>query len=320
MLAPQSTGGEHNTIGQGQRFTMSLVDSTDNYRMGAPGPLLPLPLQDSPIQANEAIITAWPASLRDEVMRAVRKHSIKYWSVGVYHRHLPMDEPSENDLTVFIIATRSDESGWAAFVDETYQSFCMLGYEHLHLEIADGRAMNGTKTFQILPEDRAVTWWPLVRPIVLAELCGIKWHCLQVVKRGYGFDGTQSTTTIMISAADMFDKEWDSVKGCIKEILRDQIRNEDEVNVEVIQGDDVHLAIPRRAQSFSMDSFTSACPLGSGFGPAQGCGTLGGYLNLVSSRGRITKLAFTSWSVMRENGKTEGRQAQLRYYVQILTL
>lgn len=303
-----------NTSDHTEASAASLIDSSDKYRMGTPGKLLPLPLQDSPISPNEPIATDWPTILRPRVIEKIRReHQLNVHTVSLVHRHLPTEVPSDNDITVLVIATAGPGDQWVVFLDDTYSLLSTLGFEHLHIEIVDPRAVDGLQTYPILPNDKVVTWWPQIRFSVLAELRNIDCYCLQIVKRGYGFAGAKVTTTIMITAKDMFHRDWAQVSRKIEEILgkNDFVGENDTVNVDIIQGGPVRSVDDEPVTALRWNQFEEKPAMGASIGTENHSGTLGGYLNLTSPEGLTFKVAITNWHVMREKGVTERKLTPL---------
>ena len=303
-----------NTSDHTEASAASLIDSSDKYRMGTPGKLLPLPLQDSPISPNEPIAIAWPTILQPRVIEKVRReHQLNVHTVSLVHRHLSTEVPSDNDITVMVIATAGSSDQWVFFLDDTYSLLSTLGFEHLHIEIVDPRAVNGLQTYPIQPDDKAVTWWPQIRFSVLAELRNIDCYCLQIVKRGYGFAGAKVTTTIMITAKDMFHRDWVQVSRKIEAILEenDSVGKSDIVNVDIIQGGPVYSVDDAPVTALRWNQFEEKPAMGASIGPKNHSGTLGGYLNLTSPEGLTFKVAITNWHVMREKGMAERKLTPL---------
>lgn len=143
--------------------TAPLNDSSDKYRMGIPGALLPLPLEDSPIQTPDEFSKLW-IRVCQKVIDLLRKRSIDSHTVSLLHRSLPT-RPQAETKTILIFATAGTHpEPWMFFLEFCYEIMVYgLKAKNLKIEIIDPRVLDGKAIFPVTIDDPIFGKWPFLR-------------------------------------------------------------------------------------------------------------------------------------------------------------
>ena len=185
-----------------------MIDSSDKYRMGVPGALLPLPLEDSPIRILDEFNKSW-IRVRPEVIKLLRKWSIDFHTISVLYRSLPT-RPQAETKTILIVATAGTHPDpWVIFLKDCYALMVDgPGAENLKIEIIDPRVLDGKAIFPVTIDHPIFGKWPSLRRRIHQELRAEKWEALQVLKRGYMIEGEIPAVLIIVTVQDIFDLSW----------------------------------------------------------------------------------------------------------------
>lgn len=221
-----------------------MIDSNDRYRMGVLGDLLPLPLEDSPIQDLDEFAKSW-IHVRPEVIRLLQKRGIDVHTISVLYRSLPT-RPQSETKTILIVATASmDPDPWMIFLEDCY-AFLVdgLGAQNLKIEIIDPRVLNGKTCFPVTIDHPICGQWPSLRRRFHQELRSEKWQSLQVLKRGYMIAGEIPAVSIVVTMQDVFDLRWNATLERLQDILNEPLYETLDVKLHLIQG-----AVALRAQA-----------------------------------------------------------------------
>jgi hypothetical protein len=131
----------------------SQIDNTDRYRMGIPGELRPAPLQCHIVNAGNPIIPLWESVIRAAIQTKLNDYKIRRQNMSLYLRTFRNRTPTDEDLTIYIVAYQEDNDQWALFLDSVSEFLNGIGYQNLLVEIVDPRATNGLLTFPIRGND-----------------------------------------------------------------------------------------------------------------------------------------------------------------------
>ena len=199
---------EEPSAGNTVSSTESAIDNHDKYRMGAPGTLLPLPLEKSPIVIEDALTRAW-VHIRLDIIKQLQKREIEFQSISIVHHHLPNTTP-DKVKTLLVIATAGNSSDpWVLFLDDCYTLLAVgLEVQDFKIEIIDQRAVLGKLIYPIGLGDKIIEVWPLLRPRIHRELDGKDWRAIQVMKMGYMIAEVTSAVTIILTVSNIFDVGW----------------------------------------------------------------------------------------------------------------
>ena len=138
----------------GNTVSLATIDNHDKYRMGAPGTLLPLPLDNSPTMIEDSLTRDW-AHIRPVVIK-LQKRETDLQSMSIVHRHLPNTKPDKMK-TLLVTATAGDSSDpWVFFLYE----FCILmavnDVQDFKADIVDPRALFGKVIYPISLGDEII--------------------------------------------------------------------------------------------------------------------------------------------------------------------
>lgn len=283
----------------------ALLDTEDPFRIGAPGPLLPFPLDDLVVTSEDAITDVWPL-VRLEVLELLHLRSISWYTMSVYKRHLRGTPEKSAIPTVVIVTSRSEpKESWKLFLRDAWALFLRLGLDWLHIELLAPIATGGKMAFPINSSEPVVSRWSALRRRILGELGGEDWFCMQVVRKGY--HETDCKVTVLISVRDMFDAKWMEIRNHIREILRHEAP---EMGVDIIQGAEITPWPTPKPTELPTSSFTEKVGISASIGSGNGSGRLGGYVSL--SRPGITAESFglTSYGVLQAGGLSAVHNAQ----------
>lgn len=285
--------------------TESAIDNHDKYRMGAPGTLLPLPLENSPIVIEDALTRAW-VHIRLEVIKLLQKREIEFQNMSIVHRHLPNTTP-DKVKTLLVTATASNSSdSWILFLDDCHTLLAVgLEVQDFKIEIIDPRAVLGKLIYPIGLGDDIIEIWPLLRPRIHRELDGKDWRAIQVMKMGYMIPEVTPAVTIILTVSNMFDLRWVENLKKIDEILQESPYVDLDLKLHLIQGS-VNWQIGRPT-SIVPQQFQQEVSIGSSIGPDSGSGTLGLYIKTSSSSGAMKILGLTNCHVIRTEFLTQSK-------------
>lgn len=285
--------------------TESAIDNHDKYRMGAPGTLLPLPLENSPIVIEDALTRAW-VHVRLEVIKLLQKREIEFQSMSIVHRHLPNTTPDQVK-TLLVTAPASNSSDpWVLFLDDCYTLLAVgLEVQDFKIEIIDPRAVLGKLIYPIGLGDGIIEIWPILRPRIHRELDGKDWRAIQVMKMGYMIAEVTPAVTIILTVSNIFDVGWIETLKTIDEILQESPYVDLDLKLHLIQGS-VNRQIGRPT-SIAPEQFQQEVCIGSSIGPNSGSGTLGLYVKTTSSSGAMRILGLTNYHVVRTEDLTQGK-------------
>lgn len=264
--------------------------------MGVPGPLLPLPLDNIPIEPTSKLALD-QEMLRQEIRGQLSAHDIEWYSLNIVYRRLPGDDSTKNRATAVVVAKRSGDSRqWINFLETVYGMLERLGFAELYVEIVDPIARFGKSSMPILVSDPLVSAWPVLREKVLAILGDHAWNLLQVLLRGYAGDSVEMKPTIFLSVQDRNAALWRGIKDHIREACQS-------LDVEIVQG----TSIWQTGKKLFAADFVPIVNGGSSMGPPKGSGTLGGYLNLTQPRQSLQTSGITNYHVVKTDQLTDGK-------------
>lgn len=300
------------------------VDAGDGYRMGVPGPLLPLPLDNIPVEPTNKLALN-QETLRQEIRGQLSAHDIEWYSLNIVYRRLPGDGSTKNRATAVIVAKRSGDSRqWISFLEAVYGMLESLGYPELYVEIVDPIARFGKSTMPILVSDPVVSVWPALREKVLAILGKNAWNSLQVLLRGYAGDTVEMRPTIFISVQDRDSALWHGLEARIRGACESTSMPEGTkpLRIEMVGGGSVLKAGKLLPMGEFISIANGSFPIvngGSSLGHPKTSGTLGGYLN-VSQPGQAPQtFGVTNYHVVKTEAMTDGK-LDLPFRNRLLTL
>lgn len=281
------------------------IDSYDKYRMGTPGILLPLPLENSPIVIEDALTRSW-VHIRLEVIKLLQKREVDFQSISIVHRHLPNTTPDKM-RTLLVVATAGNSSDALVFFLDDCFTLITAGFEvhDFKIEIIDSRASHGKIIYPLSLEDEIIERWPLLRPRIHQELEGKNWRALQVMRMGYMIAGVTPAVTIILTVSDIFDVDWIKTLGKIEEIFHEPLYIHLELKLHLIQGSVIRQT--GRPTSIAAEQFEQEVRIGSSIGPDSGSGTLGLYIKIISPLEASKILGLTNYHVVRSEALTRGR-------------
>jgi len=292
--------------------------------MGVPGPLLPLPLDDVPIEPTNKLALN-QEMLRQEIRGQLSAHNVEWYSLNIIYRRLPCDDSTKNRPTAVIVAKRNGDSRqWVNFLETVFGVLERLGYAELNVEIVDPIARFGKSTKPILVSDPVVSAWPALREEVLAILGDHTWNSLQVLLRGYAGDTAEMKPTIFISVQNRNSALWHGLEARIRGACESKSMPEDTkpIKIEIVEGGCVWKA----GQLLPIAEFVSMAngnfPIvngGSSLGHPKNTGTLGGYLNVSQPGEAPQTFGVTNYHVIKTEAMTDCK-LDLPFRNRLLTL
>jgi hypothetical protein len=285
--------------------TGSQIDSTDRYRMGIPGELRPAPLQSHVINAGNPIIPFWESVMREIIQTKLNTYKIRSQNMSLYRRTFRNRTPTDEDLTIYIVAYQEENDQWVLFLDSVSEFLNEIGYQSLLVEIVDPRAINGLLTFPIRGDDLILRDWETIRPMLRQVLrMDLKWTALHAYRRGYDASGNDSVPTVVIFCENYFADHWKAASLRIRGILS---HLHYEVRLEISQARISRGALELPSTVLPASAFDKIVSMGNSIGPRDGTGTLGGYVNLIDNQKRATTFGLTNYHVVRTPAMTAGK-------------
>jgi len=273
--------------------------------MGIPGELRPAPLQCHAVNAGNPIILLWESVVRAAIQTKLNDYKIRRQNMSLYLRTFRNRTPTDEDLTIYIVAYQEDNDQWVLFLDSVSEFLNGIGYQNLLVEIVDPRATNGLLTFPIRGNDEILRDWENIRPILRQELqMDLKWTALHAYRRGYDTSGNDSVPTVVIFCEDYFADHWKDVSLRIRWILS---RLQYEVRLEISQARMSRGVLELPSTALPASAFDEIVSMGDSIGPRDGAGTLGGYVNLIDNQKCAKTFGLTNYHVVRTPAMTAGK-------------
>ncbi|KAL8696123.1 MAG: hypothetical protein Q9224_002960, partial [Gallowayella concinna] len=212
------------------------VDITSEFRIGAPRPLLFLPLlMYPPIPSTSAIpykgkTYNW-ALLVPSIVETLGQNNVGWQSVNICHRRPTPEPPGHEDLTILIVSQKC--KGWLVVLERLRELLVVNGLADLQIEIIDPLLHNGP-TFSTVPADGELqaSWRLVIYPQIQARLQHSNWLTFGLIRRGFSQDTSEHPITISITIpVDNIDNDWPEKMEDIRDVCKDAGYPDMEVDV-----------------------------------------------------------------------------------------
>lgn len=155
-----------------------LDDTTSDYRIGRPGPLLALPLVTDRVRPDPQINAAYEG-INFQLQQNLSDLEIPYSSVGLVRRYEPRKVPTEANFTILVQAEKHDS--WEAALDNIHDLLIHNGPKKVRIEIMSHLA----HLYFFAPKSNAAfqeTWEASLKAVILDVLGALpRWQSLTVL-------------------------------------------------------------------------------------------------------------------------------------------
>ncbi|KAI9758856.1 MAG: hypothetical protein M1840_003743 [Geoglossum simile] len=299
--APTSLGSLSRSRAQRQgsstESSQSNVDTSSPFRQGFPNPLRPLPQAHFVVTARDTEGIGWWKTTREAVIGYLEVRKIDWDSISVIYRCDPRDEPSPDDLTIFISAPYdAGSNSWYLMLQDLQGYLQDRGLAHLRVEIMDGRFARIPDHFIVESTHPLVPAWPGIRDSIIKALGRTPWITLTAIRRGIDSIAENNPVTILITTPNP-----PTIRPLIKPIESICENAGFALNAEVLEGSSLFAMDDPGEVVLDISSFADPIPMGSSASPrsrSDSSGTLGGAILLT--KGKLRALAgVTNFHVMR---------------------
>ena len=187
------------------------IDQTDPFRFGFPNPLPALPLETHAVRMLSPICKQFD-TIEYDVNAILRQREILRPHATFVQRSEPDEEPTENDYTILISATKDDtmasNEAWFHAVNDI--AGLLLDRElQFCIELMDPRAVRKNFLSEVGPE--LTEAWSHSRINVLGTLGnGPEWRTMSLINRGSTQESSVPTVSIGVTKAA--SHEWQKAK------------------------------------------------------------------------------------------------------------
>ena len=283
----------------------SIIDTTDKFRMGTgiPAELRPLPLENHPVPEGHPMISIWENVFKEVIQQKLTYYEIQWQHLSIYLRTFYGHEPTDKDLTIYIVAKQDETENWILFLDSVVEFLAGIGHEIL-VEIIDPRATGGLSTYPIGRDDPLLQDWESVRQPLRRELEETDWTALHAYRRGYDGLEADSTQTVVILCRNYFADHWKEVSPRLKRILGNL---DYRVRLEIWQAEVSRGTFDTPPITINPEQLEEVVYMGDGIGPMDKSGTLGGYITLHNKQQQTGTFGVTNYHVVRTLAMNTGK-------------
>ena len=303
--------------------------TAERYRVGIPALQL-LPLKTLP--SLSPLASAKVAEFLHRIHALLERRYVEFeeHDIDLCCRTIPGDTPSNDDLTLLIIARwNSDNDGqnWYLVADDIRELFVSTSITRsIKVELVSEKLTASRMLGVVESNHPMVTAWPTMRPLVHAIIAespklSAGWRSIDVVRIGFDSDDYYPMPiTVSITVDWALDRrDWVHAERRIKETL--ESHNLSDIEVEFERGDVNPLAFQlkkptRRAKGpheYYVEHYPQRLALGADFGPEKYFtvgpigphmngphATIGGYIEIARNEGPFHKYAVTNYHCVRE--------------------
>lgn len=143
-----------------------LIDTTSKFRIGAPAPLKPLPLENVDVGPESSARQAFQ-TIHTSVYQALTRAGLDVESLLFVQRVVRGEEPCDRDFTILIRTVCTDH--WVGALDAVLEIIQAKNLSWINVEIYDQRAI--LEFFPVLdPAPEILQSWSVLEPEILAVL------------------------------------------------------------------------------------------------------------------------------------------------------
>lgn len=274
-----------------------LIDTTSKFRIGAPAPLKPLPLENVDVGPESSARQAFQ-TIHTSVYQALTRAGLDVESLLFVQRVVRGEEPCDRDFTILIRTVCTDH--WVGALDAVLEIIQAKNLSWINVEIYDQRAI--LEFFPVLdPAPEILQSWSVLEPEILAVLGPeTHWTTLTLLKRGYAEE--QAALTVTVGLSNTADRTWQGGKW---EQLRDLLFPHN-LDIAFVRSS-LHTAswLPPPI-ALPSNEFDGPIAMGSSMGTTERNGTMGGYVKVLFG-GTIYDMCMTNHHVIQVSSMSQGR-------------
>ncbi|KAI4283420.1 MAG: hypothetical protein L6R35_005184 [Caloplaca aegaea] len=265
------------------------VDVTSEFRIGAPRPLLFLPLlSQHPVSGKSGIVfvgKTWNWGLiAPSVAESLARNNVGWQSIDICHRRPTPEAPAREDLTILIVSQRCE--GWLAALEHLRAALIQSGLAELQVEFIDPMVHHGP-AISAVPADGALqaSWTVEIKPRIQALLQNHNYLTFGLIRRGFSANIAEHPTTISITVpVDNINGDWPETMENIRDVCR-QVGYAD-IQVDVGHGSSTRSIITGSPDTGVIEpyNYDRELQMGSSISTSDGtAGTLGGFVQLFKN-------------------------------------
>ncbi|KAI4189873.1 MAG: hypothetical protein LQ346_005036 [Caloplaca aetnensis] len=222
---PSSTRNRQGSSSGTSSGSGEFVDITSEFRIGAPNPLLFLPLlSQHPTQSKSGIAfkgKTWNwALIAPSVTQILDSNDVGWLSVDIVHRRPTPEVTAREDLTILVVSERCE--GWLAALEEVRAALIQHGLPELQVEFIDPMVHRGP-TISALPADGALqaSWNVDLYPGLQTILQDNNYLTFGLIRRGFSGPVSEHPATISITIpVNDIDRDWPERIQDIRDLCR----------------------------------------------------------------------------------------------------